>query len=84
MRGVAAPFVVAPPGGARIRTRLRLSAWDAAVVRAVGAHLGRLASQDLAARCRLGAGDDQRADRKRALTPASSSRRARVDHQDLE
>ncbi len=54
MRGVAAPFVVAPPGGARIRTRLRPSAWDAAVVQAIGAQLGCLASQDLAARCRLG------------------------------
>jgi hypothetical protein len=74
MRRVAAPFVVAAPRGVRIRTRLRPSARDAAVVRVVGAQLGRLASQDLAARCRLGAGDDQRAERKRALTPACSSR----------
>ena len=74
MRRLAAPFVVAPPSGARIRTRLRLSACDKAVIRAVGEQLGRLAGQDLAARCRLGWGDDQRADRKRALTPASSSR----------
>jgi hypothetical protein len=56
------------------RTRLRLSAGDEAVVRAVGEHLGCLAGQDLAARCRLGAGDDQRADRKRTLTPVASSR----------
>jgi hypothetical protein len=74
MRRLAPPVVVAPPSGARIRTRLRLSAWDTAVVQAVGEHLGHLASQDLAARCRLGAGDDQRAERKRALTPTSSSR----------
>jgi hypothetical protein len=74
MRSLVAPFVVAPPAGARIRTRLRLSACDEAVVRAVGGHLGRLAGSDLAVRCRLGHGDDQRADRKRALTAASSSR----------
>jgi hypothetical protein len=47
MRRLAAPFVVAPPTGARIRTRLRPSAWDEAVVREVGAYLGRLAGQDL-------------------------------------
>jgi hypothetical protein len=69
MRSIAEPFIAAQPTGARIRTRLRLSAWDEAVVRMVGEHLGRLAGQDLAARCRLGVGDDQRAARKRALTP---------------
>src|ERR671931_882140 len=74
MRSLATPFVVAPPVGARVRTRLRLPAWDEAVVRAVGEHLGRLAGGDLAVRCRLGRGDDQRADRKRAITAASSSR----------
>jgi hypothetical protein len=74
MRSIKPPLVVAPPTGARIRTRLRLSAWDEAVLRMVGEYLGRLAGQDLAARCRLGAGDDQRADRKRALTPESSAR----------
>jgi hypothetical protein len=74
MRSIKPPFVVAPPTGARIRTRLRLSAWDEAVLRTVGEHLGGLAGQDLTARSRLGAGNDQRADRKRALTPESSSR----------
>jgi hypothetical protein len=74
MRSIKVPFVVAPPSGARIRTRLRLSAWDEAVVREVGEQLGHLAGRDLAVRCRLGAGDDQRAERKRALTPAASSR----------
>jgi hypothetical protein len=76
MRSIARPFVVAPPRGARVRTRLRLSESGEAVVRAVGEHLGRLAGQDLAVRCRLGqaGGMDLRADRKRALTAASSSR----------
>ncbi len=74
MRRLAAPFVVAPPSGARIRTRLRPSAWDAAVVRAVGAQLGRLAGQDLALRCQIGPGPDQRTIRKQAMTAACSSR----------
>jgi hypothetical protein len=45
---------VARPTGARIRARLRLSAWDEAVVRMVGEHPGRLAGQDLAARGKHG------------------------------
>jgi hypothetical protein len=74
MRRIAVPFVAAPPTGARIRTRLRLSARDEQVLGAVGAQLGRLAGSDLAVRCRLGRGDDARAGRKQALTAASSSR----------
>src|ERR671930_1961382 len=74
MRSISLPFVVAPPSGARIRTRLRVDAADQQLLRAVGEQLGRLASADVAVRCRLGRGDDQRADRKRALTAASSSR----------
>jgi hypothetical protein len=74
MRSLVAPFVVAPPSGARIRTRLRLSAADEQVLRLVGAHLGRLAGADLAARCRVGRNADQRAARKRALTAGASSR----------
>jgi len=74
MRSLTAPFVVAPPTGACIRTRLRVSADDAQVLRIVGQHLGHLAGQDLSVRCRLGIGDDQWAERKRALTPASSAR----------
>src|SRR4029453_145367 len=54
MRTLAAPIVVARPTGARIRTRLRLTPADAAVVWAVGEHLGRLSGADLARRCRLG------------------------------
>jgi IS605 OrfB family transposase len=74
MRRLAVPFVVAPPSGARIRTRLRLSAYDEHILRAVGAQLGRLAGQDLAVRCRLGRGNDGRAGRKQALMAAASSR----------
>jgi hypothetical protein len=74
MRPIAVPFVVAPPSGARVRTRLRLGGADERVLRAVGGHLGRLAGVDVAVRCRLGGGDDRRADRKRALTAAASSR----------
>jgi hypothetical protein len=74
MRRIAAPFVVAPPSGARIRTRLRLSGDDERVVVAVGEHLGSLAGRDLAERCRRGRGDAGRAGRKRGLTAGSSSR----------
>src|SRR5215213_8156853 len=74
MRSIADPVVVPPPTGMRVRTRLRVNQQDAVVLRAVGEHLGRLARIDLAARCRLGLAGDLRADRKRALTSASSSR----------
>ena len=79
LRPVAAPFVAAAPAGARVRTRLRPSPEDEAVLRAVGAHLGSLAGKDLAARCAEGPLDARgrarsRAARKRALTAASSSR----------
>jgi hypothetical protein len=76
---VAAPFVAAAPAGARVRTRLRPSRQDEAVLRAVGAQLGSLAGKDLAARCAEGRLDARgrarsRAARKRALTAGSSSR----------
>ena len=79
MRPVAAPFVAAAPTGARVRTRLRLSPQDEAVLRAAGRHLGSLAGRDLAARCAEGRLDAKgkavsRAARKRALTAESSSR----------
>ena len=54
LRSVAAPFVAAAPAGARVRTRLRVSAQDQAVLRAAGLHLGSLAGRDLAARCAEG------------------------------
>ena len=79
LRPVAAPFVAAAPGGARVRARLRLSPQDEAVLRAAGGHLGSLAGRDLAARCAEGRLDARgrarsRAVRKRALTAESSSR----------
>jgi hypothetical protein len=74
MRSLAVPFVVAPPGGARVRTRLRVDDQDAVVLVAVGEDLGRLAGRDLAARCARGRGEPGRAVRKRALTAGSSSR----------
>jgi hypothetical protein len=78
VRAIAAPFVVAPPAGARIRTRLRATAADQAVLRQVGEYLGRLAGRDLAERCSLGRGDPDRTRRKRGLTAACSSRWAGV------
>jgi hypothetical protein len=76
---MAPPFVVARPGGARVRTRLRVDEADQAVLLAVGTHLGSLASKDLMARCRAGRLDAKakaasRKLRKRALTTQSSSR----------
>ncbi len=79
LREIAAPFVVAAPAGARVRTRLRVTSEDAVVLRAAGMHLGSLASADLAARCAEGRLDGKgkaasRRERKRALTAQSSSR----------
>ena len=79
LREIAGPFVVAPPAGVRVRTRLRVSGIDAGVLREVGEYLGSLASADLAARCaegRLDAGQRARSRqlRKRELTAKSSSR----------
>jgi hypothetical protein len=79
LRQIAGPFVVAPPAGARVRARLRVSAADAGVLREVGEYLGSLASADLAARCaegRLDAGARARSRRvrKQELTAKSSSR----------
>jgi hypothetical protein len=54
LRSVAAPFVAAAPTGARVRTRLRVTAEDESVLQAVGVHLGSLAGGDLAARVREG------------------------------
>ena len=79
LRPVAGPFVAAAPAGARVRTRLRVSGQDEAVLRAAGTHLGSLAGRDLAARCAEGrldatGGAGSRARRKKALTAQSSSR----------
>ncbi len=79
LRQIAEPFVAATPAGARVRTRLRVSEQDAAVLAQVGAFLGSLAGRDLAARCREGRLDAKgratsRRRRKQALTAESSSR----------
>jgi IS605 OrfB family transposase len=79
IRPIADPFVVAPPSGVRVLTRLRVSVANEAVLREVGWHLGSLAGRDLAARCREGRMDarqraESRRERKRALTAESSSR----------
>ncbi|MEU5030481.1 hypothetical protein [Streptomyces milbemycinicus] len=76
-RVLSVPFVVAPPSGCRIRTRLNLSPADEEVLRAAGTHLGALAGADLAARVAIGnvsPAFNQRAARKKALTAQSSSR----------
>jgi hypothetical protein len=79
LRQITGPFVVAPPAGTRVRTRLRVSGIDAAVLREVGGYLGSLASADLAARCAEGKLDARqrarsRQVRKQELTAKSSSR----------
>jgi IS605 OrfB family transposase len=76
---MAGPLVAAAPAGARVRTRLRVSAQDEAVLWAAGRHLGSLAGRDLAVRCAEGRLDAKgkavsRAVRKRALTAQCSSR----------
>jgi hypothetical protein len=79
LRPIAAPFVVARPVGARVRTRLPVSGGDKRVLRAVGEQLGTLAGSDLARRGSVGRLDAKaravsRRERKRGLTAESSSR----------
>jgi IS605 OrfB family transposase len=79
LRTIAGSFVVAPPSGARVRTRLEVSPADEDVLRQLGAHLGRLAGADLSQRCREGRLDangkaESRRTRKQAMTAASSAR----------
>jgi hypothetical protein len=79
LREIAGPFVVAPPAGVRVRTRLRVSGVDAAVLGEVGEYLGSLALADLAAQCAEGRLDGRqrarsRQVRKQELTAKSSSR----------
>ncbi|BCY08064.1 hypothetical protein [Actinoplanes sp. L3-i22] len=77
MRPIAASFVVAAPAGTRIRTRLRPSTGEAAVLTQVATFLGGLYRADLAVRVRLGnvsGKDTQRARRKRELTAVTTSR----------
>jgi hypothetical protein len=77
LRPIQAPFVALGPSGVAIRTRLKgLTSEDETVLRAVGAHLGTLASRDLKRRCAEGLDHsaDTWAERKRDLTAESSSR----------
>jgi hypothetical protein len=79
LRPIAEAFVIAAPGGARVRTRLVVDDADRSVLEAVGVHLGALASSDLARRVAEGslgakAKAESRAARKRGLTAGSSSR----------
>ncbi|WP_151771438.1 transposase [Streptomyces abyssomicinicus] len=77
LRQVARPFVADGPSGVSIRDRLKgLTPKDEKVLRAVGEHMGQLASADLARRCRDGPdhSTDTWAARKRELTADSSSR----------
>jgi IS605 OrfB family transposase len=79
LRPISAPFVVAAPAGARVRTRLFVNGADTDVLFALGRHLGSLAGVDLARRCREGTLDAEghktsRRVRKRSLTDRSSSR----------
>jgi IS605 OrfB family transposase len=76
LRSLNPPRVVPPPTAVQLRTRLRLSDGDERVLRALGDHLGHLASRDLAARCRLGTRHRRQdwAIRKRALSCECSSR----------
>ncbi|MDX3412402.1 MULTISPECIES: transposase [Streptomyces] len=77
LRGLATPFVALGPSGVAVRNRLgQLTTTDVEVLRQVGAHLGKLASRDLRARCRDGLDHDAGAwaVRKRELTPESSAR----------
>ena len=82
-------FVVAPPTGARIRTRLKVSEQESDMLWQIGTFLGGLYRQDLADRFAIGdvpVKDQERARRKRGLTKQSSSRwagsitRAANDH----
>jgi IS605 OrfB family transposase len=77
LRQIARPFVADGPSGVSIRDRLKgLTSEDDNVLRLVGAHMGRLASRDLARRCfdSLEHSTDTWAERKRDLTTESSSR----------
>ena len=77
LREIARSFVADPSSGVCIRDRLKgLMPEDDKVLRLVGAHMGSLASLDLAARCAdgLAHSTDTWAARKRELTAQSSSR----------
>ena len=79
MRQIADPIVAAAPSGVRIRTRIPLTAQEAAALTAIGELLGSVFRGELADRIRCGVLDRKghaawRAQRKQALTSSSSSR----------
>ncbi|MFF9146117.1 IS200/IS605 family accessory protein TnpB-related protein [Streptomyces sp. NPDC014861] len=77
LRKVSPSFTLPRPSGVAVRTGLKqLTERDCAVLGLVGAHLGSLASRDLRRRCAEGLEHSAAswAERKRALTGASSSR----------
>ncbi len=54
LRAIGDPVVAAGPAGARIRTRIRLSAEEAAALNSIGAFLGSVYRGELAQRIGLG------------------------------
>ena len=79
LRRIADPVVAATPAGARIRTRIHLGDAEAAALTAIGTLLGSVYRGELADRIKCGALDTKgraswRAERKQAITAASSSR----------
>lgn len=79
LRRIGDPVVAAGPAGVRVRTRLHLTADEAAALGEVGEFLGSVYRRELAHRITLGRIDRKahgawRAERKRAITAAASSR----------
>lgn len=72
LRLLAEPFVVAPPAGVRVRTRLPVAAADATVLQAAGEHLGALAGGDLAWRCSQGRLDAKGSAQSRMVSLATA------------
>src|SRR5674476_751410 len=94
LRALAESFVVSPPSGVTIKTRLRPTPAEEQALREVGTFLGSLYRADLVRRLGEGKLDAQgraasRRERKRGLTSASASRwagsitRATQDQYDL-
>ncbi len=79
LRRIGDPVVAGAPAGVRIRTRIRLTVEEAEALTAIGVLLGGLYRGELAERVGLGRLDRPtqalwRAERKQAVTAASSSR----------
>lgn len=75
MRDIAAPFVVAPPTGARITTRLHPTAVEEQALRTIGDYLGAAYRRTLSDRLETNLGSKEwRKVTKQALTADTSSR----------